>query len=418
MSTELSPLQASPEQFPNPGDEVLTGRSNKTVEPAQYFGKLGDKHYVVLSEVGPDGKQLLRDITPEALSPEGQKRLARLRAEQLGTEPARSRVTEAVASSAVGSSLGESPFDMASVGSPEMAARVQLKPENIDRAMNEIDHALGGRLGELLRRRGDIAMIREALDPNTGDRRLRTDVEEVLRLGIDELGGGLKLPERVQRNDPNDLKAVPAKRFGHEKSEYPPRDYAARLALAVLDGSFDGDVRKLDYSDIPSDDPRNGQHRQAARMVLDYYADQKPQTVVYDAEVTGATKAEQGIDEEIRHSMSDIMNELKALVEKANQSNLSSETKELGVDIGRVADVLDVLRRRIVNDDLSTVEERTRREDVDYELGRATTHLSIAQQAAYDLMRQPSQATAIRQELEDRLQQAERILSELLNVSL
>lgn len=419
MTSELQPLQTQletqTEQLPAIGDQVLTNRNNKPIEIARYFGKIGDKHYVELRDTDPNGKPLLRDITPEALSPHGQEVLARLRAEQIGIEPEPNRVAEVVANSAVGASLGELPFDRASVGSPEKSAKVQLKPENIDRAMNEIDHALGGKLGELLRRRGDAAMIREALDPNTGDRQLRADVEEVLRLGIDELGGNLMLPERVQRNDLVDRKAVRSKRFGYDESKYLARDYAAKLALAVLDGSFDGDVRKLDYPDLPSDDKKNGQHRQAARMVLDHYADQKPQAV--SAEDNEVSRAMKDIDELMRRFIPGSIDDIKTLLQKVDQDQLSSEMRELGIDIDRITNTINTLTRDIAVADSSTREEQNKREDLDYELRRAAVHLSEAERTTYEGVKRPGQAAAIRQELKDRLQQARQILTDLLELS-
>ena len=98
---------------------------------------------------------------------------------------------------------------------------------------------------------------------------MRGEAERLIRETIDEIGATGKLPERVQRNDLADQKTVADQRFGYDQPKYSPRDYASKVALAMLDGSFRGDPRKLTFIDLPADDPRNGQHRQAALMALD-----------------------------------------------------------------------------------------------------------------------------------------------------
>ncbi len=192
--------QYQPDQY----STVLTGRRGGTIETAYYAGEDNGTYYVALMD-HKDRKKIVgyRTITPEALSDEGQARLAELLASDLEPTPERLERKRAWAEAAgdhvVGVVFGEPPFEQVAVSSPEMETEVILKQENIERSIRELDRVLGGRLGFVLRGIGSTEAIRAKLDPNTGDPNFRAEVEAELRRGIDELGGSLKLPERVQK---------------------------------------------------------------------------------------------------------------------------------------------------------------------------------------------------------------------------
>jgi len=163
--------------------------------------------------------------------------------------------------------IGEEVLASAEVKPPFL----ELKEVNITRATEEIEKILAGdtSLSSALKLIGSSAEdIRVALDPNTGDRRARHAMLFSLMREMDVLGDMGKLPERVQDNDPRDLKTADAS-FNHDKKSYSPREYASRLALSMLDGSFDYMLSKQSrHDDFPDDHPHNGQHRQAAELVL------------------------------------------------------------------------------------------------------------------------------------------------------
>lgn len=143
--------------------------------------------------------------------------------------------------------------------------------ENMHEALEHIDAIKNSRLGNVFGDITDTARIRELLDPENGNMNIREGVTQTLQRAIDELGQKSLLPERVQANNPNNLKSVADLRFGYENEKYSSREYAALLALAMLDGTFDTARSKSShYNDLPDDDPRNGQHRQAARLALKY----------------------------------------------------------------------------------------------------------------------------------------------------
>ncbi|HET8689981.1 MAG TPA: hypothetical protein VFL81_00910, partial [Candidatus Saccharimonadales bacterium] len=184
--------------------------------------------------------------------------------------------------------LGEEALSASGLEQPR--PELKLKPGDIARAKEQISKIIAGDAGsgntvsKLLAGLGsEPEQIRQTLDPNTGDPETRQTLLLALEREIDYLGEANKLPERVQRNAANDKKDA-VTRYGHEKAKYPPREYAARLARAMLDGSFDYEVAGRDYyDDLPADHPHNGQHRQAARMALE---------ASYQTETTGTVNPE------------------------------------------------------------------------------------------------------------------------------
>lgn len=100
---------------------------------------------------------------------------------------------------------------------------------------------------------------------------LRSDIELRCELGrhfMEKIPTVPYLPERVERNDPNNLK----------NPNYPgymamtSHEYVAVLALSMIDGSFHTDseegIGRNEFGEVTF-----GQHRHAARQVLDSYSD-------------------------------------------------------------------------------------------------------------------------------------------------
>ena len=250
------------------GATVLTGRSNGKIETAEYVGKIGENYYVKLSEVDENGDNKLRSIGAHDLSDEGQTALSReLAADRLQSTEQSEKLTETAVE--IGHEAVKVALDNA-LRPERVRPRVELREEDVARSVGELNRALDPKLEAIFYGVASTPEARRAsTDPNTGDQEKRAGLENLLRVTIDSIGGEGKLPERVQRNDPNDMKSVADQKLGYDQAKYSPRDYAAKVALAILDGSFRGDPRKLDYSDLPADDPHNGQHRQAALMALD-----------------------------------------------------------------------------------------------------------------------------------------------------
>ena len=109
--------------------------------------------------------------------------------------------------------------------------------------------------------------IRAKLDPNTGDQKARDGLELIIRRVIDNLGDQQLLPERVQENFIDAYgQGGKADNFGFSadlKTKYEPRDYSAKMALAMLDGRFDVERSKRSEAAVGM-----GHHREAARMAL------------------------------------------------------------------------------------------------------------------------------------------------------
>lgn len=149
--------------------------------------------------------------------------------------------------------------------------------------------------------------IRAKLDPNTGDAEARAGLQLIIRRAIDELGDQNELPERVQTNhiDPYG-QGGRADDFGFSpdsKQKYEPRDYAAMLAVAMLDGRFN-----TERSDREEKSSGAGHHRTAAKMALKRIGvDEKYANVSDDAdkEVT----AEHESLRELHHALTKYIND-------------------------------------------------------------------------------------------------------------
>jgi hypothetical protein len=224
------------------------------------------------------------------------------------------------------------------------SAEIRLSPENIAVAEQEIAKIIGEKgqemssLGTYLRKLGsNAAEIRAALDPNRGDINLpkRDHVVRLIRRAIDELGGGGKLPERVQNNSNDNLKSpsIPKElKSLYPEDKYSSREYASMLGLAMLDGTYtppnerELELRKQDL--VAEGETRDGQHRRAAEMAL--------------AEL-GAKEAK--IEEEFAN------NEALARVQKElMQLNDSTEVGQLRKYIDWLDNIAQDLARDRVND--------------------------------------------------------------------
>jgi uncharacterized protein YutE (UPF0331/DUF86 family) len=126
----------------------------------------------------------------------------------------------------------------------------------------------------------------------------------------------------------------------------------------MLDGSFNGDPQKLDYTDLSANDPRNGQHRQTARMVLESFAEQKRQE---------------------------------------QQSSPEEQTEENGV----LGEVKSILRRLNEDEDLTRTEYLLR--DLDEEFGRGLPNIIDTDQVTYQLHAYESQLRVASEAIHDTL---------------
>lgn len=126
----------------------------------------------------------------------------------------------------------------------------------------------GGMLQDDLRKLGDNAgTIQRSLKDREHNAKLRSDVEAALAIRMRQLlDEGGHFHERVQANDPNNLKA-PNGNHGYGNKKFTSEEYAVVLAMAKLDGTFDVSHSK-DYKDLPDDHAHQGQHRQAADTLL------------------------------------------------------------------------------------------------------------------------------------------------------
>lgn len=350
---------------------ILVSRSSGVIEAARLTDEY-DEHgrRLAIFPGGREGKML----TPASLSDERQAALAVELAESAGRSPEQwERYPEAA------TDLGVTAVEAV----VEIERKpVVTKPENITRATEELERSLGGKLAKLFEDYTTPEARRMAVDPNTGNAELRKQVYEVLYDRINELGHEGRLPERLQRNDPNDEKSVPDQRLGYERAKYPPREYAALVALAMIDGSFNGDPRKRTYEDLPADDPRNGQHRQTALMTLESF---------------GAEKLPDDQSVEQINEKSDEWRMLERRIHEVldgdNLNMLQREVAEGAIaDSGRfnmllngVMDDLGYLRRIILSYDSTSQDEMKDIDEIQSAVGSVMSRLDMVSQDVYNL---------------------------------
>lgn len=387
---------------------VLVRRTSGQIETAAYTGiKDARGHYydVVLNQKDEKGDNYHRSMRAEELTDEGQALLAQELAESVSRSPEAWERSGKVEKGLADAALEQTVADASSksdnkAAEAEQRPEIKLKPENIERSTAELERVFGGELAAIFPTSlHDATERRSAIDPNSGDTELRKQLEIVLRKRIDELGDEQKLPERVQRNSPQDLKNIPSDRFGYDKDKYSPRDYASKVALAMLDGSFDGDPRKVDYADLPADDPRNGQHRQTARMVLDTFAEQKASQ---EQQQDDAEHDDEALDD-IKRALRQLNDEEMFQRAKVNGHQLSDqyyqglphffETQEVkdqldqhGALLSEVAEDIEQVLRRIatVNDQIKAQNQRIV-EQIQMEMVNAHTQVENARQIEYML---------------------------------
>lgn len=266
-------------------------------QPVESLPQLTAEQWQMMTDLGND------ELTPEnlsrrglplgdgpvAVSVDGEQRFIDISLADYGTvlpakriefiddssdDPSQPERHEGAEIKAVTDDIGAEALEASGLKEPKL--EVKLKPANIARAGEQISRIIGAESGQgnavarvLAELGSQPEEIRQALDPNSGDPEGRQALLLALEREIDNLGEAHQLPERVQDNRLGDEKHA-VSGFGHDKAKYPPREYAARLARAMLDGSFDYDRASRDhYDDLPADHPHNGQHRQAARLVLE-----------------------------------------------------------------------------------------------------------------------------------------------------
>lgn len=141
----------------------------------------------------------------------------------------------------------------------------QLSP--LDIVMPKAIEAADQRLEEVLSRRGRLYRIyikcatgnyEHPIDEFRGNHALRAAIIEETLGELLVLQASTMLPERVQRNDPDNLKRPDHP--GYDEQRFTSHEYAAMLALTMLDGSFDDS--KVSESEL-------SQHTSSARLVLD-----------------------------------------------------------------------------------------------------------------------------------------------------
>jgi len=316
---------------------VLIKRSKGQIQTAALTNDRDEhgRRFVTFSE---NGEQWDKPVSDQALTDEAQLSLAQELAGNYEL-PTKQEIEKLVA---VVKTVGHEATDsaLAEIDTSADKPRVELRAEDIDRAINELDRKLDSKLEAVFRGVEATPVARRAaIDPNSGDQEKREALENLLRITIDQIGGEGKLPERVQRNDLNDMKSVADQKLGYEEAKYSPRDYAAKVALALLDGSFRGDPRKRDYSDLPANDPRNGQHRQAALMTLDRLMHEKEPIAESNDEVGEAMRQARRILSEF--GSSDTLRHAEALT---HQDQVNPD--ELVAIVRRLDDSLTEMRTR------------------------------------------------------------------------
>ena len=112
---------------------------------------------------------------------------------------------------------------------------------------------------------GEIESEQELLESLRSDLALRC---ELGRHFMEKIPNVAYLPERVERNDPNNLKNPNHPGYTAMTSH----EYVAVLALSMIDGSFDtvkeDGIGRNEFGEVTY-----GQHRYAARQLLDTYGD-------------------------------------------------------------------------------------------------------------------------------------------------
>lgn len=344
---------------------VLIRRSNGDIQTARLTNRVDEQGRRIAAFEDEKLGKAEKGVNGKGLTDEAQELLAQELAESSIVRGAESyerigKAEKSLANVALELTEVQQPIAIAEVqDTPRQKVEIHLKKENIQRAAMELHRTLAGELAQVFNGIEDnMDAQRAAIDPNDGDPELRRRLEAVLRNRIDELGSKQLLPERVQDNSPGNLKSIPSNRFGYNDDRYLSRDYSAKLALAMLDGSFDGDPRKKDYADLPADHPHNGQHRQAARLVLESFAEQK--------------KSEQQDSPEEEAESGDALNEVKS-----------------------------VLRRLNEDEDLARVEYLVR--DLDEEFGRGLPNIIDTDQVNYQLRTYESQLEAASEAIHESL---------------
>lgn len=146
--------------------------------------------------------------------------------------------------------------------------RNSVNDENIRSARDMLTKAVNGdgELGNIIK---EYAKSSEIIDELRTNHALRCAVFDYFRYKLErirELNSSI-LPERVRRDDPNNLKSPNSD--GYPVDKMLSSEYASVLALAMVDGSFDASRADTTQSHIRSDgSPGMGQHRDAARTIL------------------------------------------------------------------------------------------------------------------------------------------------------
>lgn len=265
---------------------VLVRRSNDTIQTARVTDVTHEgKRYVKFTDPA-SGEERYKGLSFNSLSDEAQAKLAY----ELGVSVGQSEVIEdtlpreivmgryeqlPAATQALGKVAVTSEV-IAGAGSPH---EVQKNKDNIvaqERILKIIGDGAPSNniLSEILRSAGETPdEIRRALADKQNHQDLREQVFSVLsRRMADLLAEGGHFHERVQANNPNNLKA-PEGNHGYEEQKYRSDEYVVLLALAKLDGSFDVTRERNNYTDYPSDHSSQGQHRQASDTLLKNFMD-------------------------------------------------------------------------------------------------------------------------------------------------
>lgn len=242
---------------------VYIRRSNGEIQRVTLTNEFDDqgRQYITFFE---DGEEVFKPIGPRNLTEDAQREFA-LAYESALEDTKNEHTTELPQ---FGYDLADTAIESAGIEKPALKLRredIVSAEEKLAKLKNTKDEILKDFINKL----GDTpAAVRAAIDPNSGNEALRNELLFMIKRRIDMLGEQGKLPERVQRNSPGDQKATDM-RFNHAE-KMSPREYASRLTLAMMDGSFDEEKSKASrYDDLPIDSPHNGQHRQSAEILLE-----------------------------------------------------------------------------------------------------------------------------------------------------